>query len=276
MGVVGNAMYQSFKDFFEILIFDKNKQELNTIKDENPINELIALLDGPIFICVPTPMNSDGSCDISMVDEICEKINDAQMKKMTEQSCYCNCCGISEQVVVIRSTVSPGTCDDLMEKYPYISIVYNPEFLTERTSVEDFKNLQSVVIGGEEKIVDFVFSYYKMIFKNISLYSTSRKQAEVFKYMTNSYFAMKIIFANEIKNYCDKISVDYNSLKNIFPAEPRLGSTHWDVPGPDGKYGFGGKCLPKDASGFLFDAKKNEIDFDLLEKTIEINNKIRN
>lgn len=275
-GVVGNAMYESFKNDFEILIYDKFKKQHNTIKDENSLQELVALMDGPIFVCVPTPSNHDGSCDISIVDEVCKLINEAQMKKVTEQSCYCNCCGISEQVVVIRSTVCPNTCDMLMEKYPYISICYNPEFLTERTAVDDFKNQTDIVIGGDKKIIDFVSFYYKKVFKNIRIHHTTRKLAEVLKYTTNAFFALKITYANQLKMYCDNISVDYDSLKSLFVADHRLGSTHWDVPGPDGSNGFGGKCLPKDTWGLLKNSKKENFDFSILEKVLEINGNIRN
>lgn len=275
VGVVGYAMYQTFKSFFDVIIYDKYKLHFNTIKEENPIKEFVALMDGPIFLCVPTPIKIDGSCDISIVEELCQKINDAQQQKIIEQSNYCNCIGSSEQIVVIRSTVCPQTCENLASKYPYISIVYNPEFLTERTAIDDFRTTKNIVLGGEEKITQYVASFYKEVFKDINCFFTSTTKAEILKYVVNSFFALKIIFANQIKLFCDSIDVDYNQLKELFLTECRLGNSHWDVPGHDGLYGFGGKCLPKDILGFLKCAEEKNINLSLLQEVIEINNSIR-
>ncbi len=275
VGVVGKAMLDAFKDSFDVLTYDQNKKEISNIDDPNPIREMVFLVDGPIFVCVPTPSNDDGSCNTRIVEDVCYQINEAQQKKTTEQSCYCNCCGISEQVVVIRSTVKPGTCDDLKEKFPYLEIVYNPEFLTERTASSDFKNTMNVIMGGEEKIVEFVGYYYKSVLKHAHVYQSKYIIAEILKYASNSFFALKIIFANQLKSYCDSVHADYEQLKNLMFAESRFGLFHWDVPGHDGFLGYGGKCLPKDSIAFLTDAKIRNVDFSILEEAIRINKKIR-
>ena len=275
LGVVGNAMLQSFKDKFDITIYDKNKPHLNTVHGDGAIQELVYLTNGPIFISVPTPMNQDGSCNTSIVKSVCKEINDAHMRRVTEQSCYCNLCGICEQVVVIRSTVPPETCDKIQGENPYISVVFNPEFLTECNAVDDFKNQDRIVLGGDNKAVEMVHSYYKDAFPLATYKKCGRKEAEMLKYVCNSFLAVKVIFANQIKSYSEAIGVDYNAVVDMVISDKRMGSTHWMAPGPDGLPGYGGKCFPKDVLAFIAAAKSCGVDFSLLEKANDLNLKMR-
>lgn len=271
LGVIGNAMFQSFKNHFEVNLYDKNKPLQSTIHGKDAIQELVYLTNGPIFLSVPTPMNQDGSCNISIVSSLCKEINEAHMKRVTEQSCYCNICGISEQVVVVRSTVPPGTCDQIQNDNPYLSMVFNPEFLTEANAVEDFKNQDRIVLGGERLAVDLVESYYKDVFPSVSYQRCGRKEAEMIKYVCNSFLAMKVIFANQIKAYADAIGANYDAVVDVITSDKRMGHTHWKVPGPDGLLGYGGKCFPKDVCALIASAKSHGIDFSLLAKANELN-----
>jgi UDPglucose 6-dehydrogenase len=101
------------------------------------------------------------------------------------------------------------------------------------------------------------------------------KEAELFKYLANCFLATKVIFANEFKILCDKIDVDYGRIAEIAVLDKRLGHTHWRVPGPDGKLGFGGSCFPKDTQAFLSFAEELGLSLWLLQETTYINEDIR-
>ena len=104
---------------------------------------------------------------------------------------------------------------------------------------------------------------------------TDSSTAEMVKYMTNAYLATKVSFANEIKQICDQLNIEYNIVMKYSTLDSRLGSTHWEVPGPDGEFGFGGHCLPKDLNGLIYVAKQNNLDIDVLKSVLKTNDKVR-
>ena len=229
-GFVGTAVREGLKQHYDIHTYD--------LKEKCTCESILELVDESdvIFVCVPTPMKKDGSCDISIVEGVIDEIEDVD---------------ISGKIVVIKSTVPPGTTERLNKKYKNISVVFNPEFLTEANFIEDFKNQDRIIIGGPRPTSTRVRQLFYKAFPNAHIIKTSSTIAEMVKYTTNCFLSTKVSFANEMKQICDKIDVDYDKVIEYATYDERLGKSHWSVPGPDGHYGFGGSCFPKDINALI-------------------------
>lgn len=258
-GFVGGAMYENFKDVFDTLVWDKDETKRNV----ETFREFVEASD-IIFVCVPTPMKEDGSCDTYIVSSVIDDI--AQIDR--------------QKYVVIKSTVTPGTTQRLAEDFR-MTIAFNPEFLTEANAINDFRHQPLIVVGADDPGIATVLTllYYEFNTKvdNVAhVVQRTTKEAELFKYLANCFLATKVIFANEFKALCDKVDVDYGKIAEIAVLDKRLGHTHWRVPGPDGKYGFGGSCFPKDTSALLSFADEKGSALWLLTEATYINDEIRN
>jgi UDPglucose 6-dehydrogenase len=216
-----------------------------------------------IFVCVPTPMNKDGSCNIDVVEGVIKQIN----KLLTDWK------SDKRPIVVIKSTVPPGTTEKLHKKFKNVNVIFNPEFLTEANFIEDFKNQTRIILGGTRKGTNKLRQVYSKVFPTAHIIKTHSTIAELVKYMTNSYLATKVSFANEMYQICEKFDMDYDKVVEYATLDERLGVTHWSVPGPDGDFGFGGHCLPKDLSALIEVA--DDLDVDVLRSTQRTNNKVR-
>lgn len=254
-GFVGTAVNVGLSPFFEIKTFDLIKEKSTTTN----LSELYHTTD-IIFVCVPTPMNRDGSCDLTIVDKIFSELNLIGKNK----------------VVVLKSTVPPGTCEYMQNKYPNIDLIFNPEFLTEANAINDFVNQDRVVLGGRNnESLDKVYDVFRKVFPRIPIIKTDTKTAEMVKYVANCFLAIKVSFANQIFDMCNSIGISYDSVTSIAKLDTRLGNSHWKVPGPDGDRGYGGHCFPKDMSAFLSFAEENNIDLSIIKEAISYNNRIR-
>jgi len=254
-GYVGTAIKVGFEPYYELETYDKYDESKTTC-------DLKQLVWGceVIFVCVPTPMNEDGSCHTDIVESVIKEINT-----------YAN--GL--QIVVIKSTVPPGTTDRLDKKYDGVNVIFNPEFLTEANFVEDFKNQDRIILGGVRKGTNKLRQIYSKVFPTAHIIKTGSKTAEMVKYMTNSYLATKVSFANEIYQICQKIDIDYDKVVEYATLDERLGKTHLSVPGPDGDLGFGGHCLPKDLNALITFAQNLDLDPIVLETINWVNDKYR-
>jgi len=256
-GYVGKALKVGFKsDNIEINTYDKYLSDQSTVKD---LNEL-TLSSNIIFICVPTPMKKNGECFTGIVEEVVKDINISADNKKT---------------VIIKSTVPPGTTEKLNEIYKNISLIFNPEFLTEANFLDDFKNQKYIILGGNKKDLDLVENLYSIIFPEIKINRTTSINAEIVKYFLNTYLATKVSFANEMKILCDHVNADYNQIVNLVIQDNRIGKSHLLVPGPDGKLGFGGSCFPKDINALLTFSKSLNIEMSVIESAIKANLKVR-
>ena len=254
-GYVGTAIKVGLEPYYELETYDKYNESKTTC-------DLKQLVWGceVIFVCVPTPMNEDGSCHTDIVESVIKEINT-----------YAN--GL--QIVVIKSTVPPGTTDMLDKKYDGVNVIFNPEFLTEANFVEDFKNQDRIILGGVRKGTNKLRQIYSKVFPTAHIIKTGSKTAEMVKYMTNSYLATKVSFANEIYQICQKIDIDYDKVVEYATLDERLGKTHLSVPGPDGDLGFGGHCLPKDLNALITFAQNLDLDPIVLETINWVNDKYR-
>ena len=254
-GYVGTAIKVGFKPHYDLETYDKYDEDKSTCD----LTELVETCN-VIFVCVPTPMNEDGSCHTDIVESVIKEIDT-----------YAN--GL--QIVVIKSTVPPGTTDYLNKKYDGVNVIFNPEFLTEANFVEDFKNQDRIILGGVRRGTNKLRQIYSKVFPTAHIIKTGSKTAEMVKYMTNTYLATKVSFSNEIYQICQKIDIDYDKVVEYATLDERLGKTHLSVPGPDGDLGFGGHCLPKDLNALIAFAQNLDLEPIVLETVNWVNDKYR-
>ena len=263
-GYVGTAIKSGFEKHYELETYDKYDEDKSTCD----LADLVAKCK-VIFVCVSTPMNKNGRCHTDIVESVVKDIDkwcyaywgNYDLDKNTIDN---------KPIVVIKSTVPPGTTDRLHRKYKSVDVIFNPEFLTEANFLEDFKNQTRIILGGTRKGTNVLRQVYSKVFPHATIVKTGSKTAEMVKYFINSFLGTKVSFANEMKIICDKIDIDYDKVVEYATYDERLGKSHWAVPGPDGDYGFGGHCLPKDISAIV-----NEFGSDLLESVLGVNDKVR-
>jgi len=261
MGFVGGALFEGMSHAFDISTYDKAKgfncftrqfctdtYHMGHVVHDDPFMKVIHRLDGPVFVCVPTPMNKDGSCSTAIVEEVVTALdNAAQMVHNGER----------KLVIAVKSTVPPGTCEALNNKCKYSYVCFNPEFLVEKSAIEDFKNQDRIIVGGPREATDVMKLIYEISYPRVSVTKTSSTIAEMVKYMTNVFLATKVSLANEFKQISDSLGIDYDKVVEYATKDKRLGTSHWAVPGPDGKGGFSGSCFPKDINALI--AKATEL-----------------
>ena len=158
---------------------------------------------------------------------------------------------------------------------PNLNIVFNPEFLTEKSARLDFINQDRVILGGDKTHTSRLAELFDERFKYCHIIQTDYKTAEMIKYFSNIFFAVKVSFANEMKLVCDTIGADWKTALEGFVADGRIGDSHLNVPGPDGKMGFGGSCFPKDINAFMSFAKSIGVDVNTIIGAWETNLKVR-
>jgi len=252
-GFVGKAVDYGFKrDIEKIIIDPKLDTSISNLKSHNP--EFI-------FICVPTPMNSDGDQDSSIIEKVLAEINK----------------DYSESVVIVKSTVLPSIIEKLSKSHKHF--VYNPEFLREKTANEDFVNASSLILGGEPDDLKKVAELYNnhSDCKIVEVHETDVISASLVKYSINTFLASKVIFFNQLYDIYQALTPDikWDEFITMINSDKRIGESHMDVPGHDGRLGFGGACFPKDTTALLSLSKDIGKEFSLLKEVIRINNNIR-
>ena len=247
-GFVGSAVEFGFSpqtgcDVNNMYIYDKNEsRSLHSLED-------VVLYSDFIFLSVPTPSNEDGSINLSYVEDALQRISEITAEIEQEISPVPT---DLDNIVLIRSTVTPGTTKKLQEKYQNLRLVFNPEFLTERSANFDFINQTRYILGGDKQNTNKVADLYRWRFGDtIPVIETNYQTAELIKYMNNCFFATKVSFLNEMKQVSDRCEADWDMAVEGFIRDGRIGHSHMSVPGPDGKFGFGGKCFPKDVSAMI-------------------------
>lgn len=248
-GFVGEAQTFAFSPTSNIKVYDANPlRSINSLEDT---------LDSDfVFVCVPTPMKKDGSQDLSFVEDVFSKCKPGP-------------------IYIIKSTVEPGTTKYLCEKYNQLSIIFSPEFLTERTAKLDIMTQTRVIFGGDIKHCEKVKSLFESRFMNRHYIVTDSTTAEFVKYMNNTYFATKVSLMNEFYRLANKIGVNWEDALYGFSSDGRVADSHLNVPGPDGKLGFGGACFPKDINAIISLAKKLNVNMNVLEGAWKTNLEVR-
>tara|TARA_R100000008_G_C3565641_1_gene158995 strand:- start:143 stop:976 length:834 start_codon:yes stop_codon:yes gene_type:complete len=232
-GFVGSAITSGFSLCAEVKIFDMDKR-----KATHTFNEVVN--SDFVFVCVPTPMNlsEGGKIDLSIMTSVFDQIEECNKR--------------SDNVVIIKSTIVPGTTQKYINKHPSLNIIHSPEFLTERAARLDFINAARIILGGDEENTDKVETFFRVRFPHTKIVKTDSTTAEFIKYMNNCFFAAKVSFMNELKQAAEVLGVDWTDALDGFVSDGRVGNSHLDAPGHDGRMGFGGKCFPKDLNAFIY------------------------
>lgn len=255
-GFVGQAVANGFQAASNgkdtILWYDK-------YKDGSSLEKTIKNSEF-IFVCLPTPMRQDESgIDLSIFEEMIPQIT-----KYTDNT---------DKIIVIKSTVTPGTTVKFEKLFPKSKFCFNPEFLTEANFLDDFINAERTVIGSNNDLVlRRAAVIFKQRFPNSKLFLTDPTTAETVKYFANAFLSLKVTFANYFYDYCQKLGIKYEEVKKMAAADHRIGDYHLEV---TTLRGFGGKCFPKDLVAIMGEFKKMGVDISLLETMWEYNKKIR-
>ena len=260
-GFVGSSVAYGFSpqtgfDKAKLRIYDKNPA-----KSTHGLKEVLDESDF-IFLSVPTPSNVDGSINLTILESVLDEVN----THGTKDGC----------VVLVRSTVVPGTTRELQKKHNNITLVFNPEFLTERSAKFDFINQARFILGGEPENTSKVAKLFSIRFGNSTpTVETNFETAEFIKYMNNCYFATKVSFMNEMRLIADKSGVNWTTAVDGFVRDGRVGHSHLHVPGPDGKFGFGGSCFPKDIQAMMSHARSIGVEPSVLDGAWKTNLNVR-
>jgi len=253
-GFVGNSIAFGFSPTHEIRIHDKDpKRNLNTMEE--------VLECDYIFVAVPTPMNEDGSISLNVVEKALQEISYKNKNR--------------NNIFILKSTMVPGSTNNFAKQFPKLNIVFNPEFLTERTAKLDFLTQARIILGGAKRLTKRVAKLFEERFMHTHIIETDAVTAEMVKYMNNVFFASKVSLMNEMKMVCDAVGANWDMALKGFAADQRIGDSHLNVPGPDGKLGFGGSCFPKDINAFMSMADELGIKVPTIEGAWQTNLNVR-
>jgi len=249
MGYVGSAVASSLPDNLTVK-YDPIVRPYNS----TDFNELLNC--DAVVICVPTPTRYDGSCNTSIILSTLEKLESFK------------------GVIISKSTAPPTFYEKMFSMYP--NLVYVPEFLRANSATDDYTSTQIAIYGGAQHwagqaskaLTQGTYRPSKSIFTDI-------KTAALYKYLTNSFLATKVVWMNEFKDLADSLGVKWNDIRMLCDSDARIGIGHTQVPGPDGHLGYGGGCFPKDINAILSLAKGQGIELSVLDQVVAKNDKIR-
>jgi len=258
-GIVGAAFIKSFKtDTVTCHVIDPlnpNSTSLSKLESEGCDPEFI-------FFCLPTPGRENGSIDTTLFHYYLDILDRNKYTGIT----------------VIKSTMTPQHLERLQQKYN-LSFVYYPEFIRETSPDADVINPHLQILGGKmshtKKVQRFILE--NTTIHNCPVYKTDITTASLAKYFINAWLATKVVFMNEYYKLHKESnsSVDWDTFTDIVKTDPRVGNSHLSVPGPDGEFGFGGSCFPKDAAALIEYAKGNVVNLSVLKQAVEKNKIIR-
>ena len=255
VGMVGGALQRYFEKLERKPFLYDPGRNLGSIEEINQ--------GDVIFICVPTPFKKDKSgveqasqgFDFSYVEDACSNIKG------------------EGKIIVLKSTIVPGSTEQMQTKYPQHKFLFNPEFLTELTADQDMNYPDRQIIGYTKQSFNVAGDVMQLL--PLAPYEKimPATEAELVKYFGNNWFAVKVIYANQIYDLCQKLDVDYNRVKEAAAVDKRIGKSHLDVI-HKGYRGFGGKCLVKDIRAMIQFASSQGINMELLKLTEELNNQL--
>ena len=257
-GFVGGALKFGFEDLVETRVYD-TKPDICTHSLEETV-----LKSKYIFVCVPTPMNKslEGKADDRIILSTLSQID--KLIKDTDQ-----------KILVIKSSVPPGSMEKFSHLYPSLRLVFNPEFLTEKNAKDDFINCSRIVLGGSKKDTLEVANLYRARFPDTKIIETDYQTSQFIKYLANCFFAVKVSYMNEMYQLAKELNIDWEKAVEGFSADRRVGQSHLNVPGPDGSLGFGGKCFPKDINAIIHVMKGLGLDPVALQSAWQKNLEVR-
>ena len=250
-GFVGESQAYAFSPVADVKIFD-----VNPVKATHTLLEVLS--QDFIFVALPTPMKENGEQDISYIENFFSNIGLYN----------------TDAIFILKSTVLPGTTKQLIDKHKF-NIVFCPEFLTEKTAKLDMLTQSRIVIGGNTQHTEKVLELFKARFGQKHYVLTDSTTAEFIKYMANTFLAVKVSVVNEFYRMSEALGADWDKALEGFVSDPRIGNSHTQVPGHDGKLGFGGTCFPKDINALITMGKELDVDMNTLEAAWKTNLEVR-
>ncbi len=261
-GFVGKAVENFFNSQCRVLAYDKHDKSLANDALEDVVRE-----SHVIFVCVPTPMKKTGECHTGIVEEVMADIERVAGAVQRDTQ---------EFIVVMKSTVPPGFTRKMQLRHRDVRLVFSPEFLTEKNSIQDFENSNRMIFGGSERDATVLFKFFEpRLASKAAILQMDPTPAELVKLFTNALLMTKVLFANEMYQVCQELGVDYNEVKTVACLDRRLGASHLAVPGHDGSLGAGGHCFPKDINNLRHVARELGVNEKLFTAVIERNDELR-
>ena len=243
IGMVGGAFAKYYHEQnFDVREYDPPKQLFDDLSDVK-IH----------FICVPTPYqkNSNGF-DLTYVHQAIENIGKARGEEPT--------------IIVVKSTVLPGTTESLQTAYPNYTFLFNPEFLTEKNADVDMRKPDRQILGYVNGAGRAACSEIMGILPKAPYFATmSATEAELVKYFGNAFLATKVIYGNIMHDFCQALGLDYNKVAQAAGNDKRIGHSHLQVV-HDGYRGYGGSCFPKDIRALIQKGDELGVDVGLLKE----------
>lgn len=250
LGFVGNAIHKSLNGWMS----DDKISLIDPAKGLNTPYSDIADYDAA-FVCVPSPQSADGTADTSILESVLSNLSRVNFKG----------------VIISKVTAPPAIYKWLNDLYP--NLVHAPEFLTAANAEQDYISGRFSIIGGA------VTAYRNEAERIIRITQTglndvlhcSIQEAALAKYSINSFLATKVVFMNELALLADKLDCNWDTVKKAVILDKRIGTSHMQVPGPDGEYGFGGMCFPKDTSALIKCAEEAGASMSVLDTAVKTN-----
>jgi len=252
LGFVGSAIRDNMEHACDLILVDPPKGLQGKYED---------LLDCEgVFICVPSPQGDDGSCDTSYLESALDKLASLGYNG----------------VIISKSTAPPSVYKTLQTKHK--NLVHAPEFLTAADASRDYANGKFAIIGGcvgaYQRDAERIIRWGQPgIGENVRFCTID--EAALAKYTINTYLATKVSFMNEIHNVAIAGGMNYNTVISMVNLDSRIGSSHLKVPGPDGLFGFGGACFPKDTAALLKYAEEVGASMMVLDAAVRKNTLLR-
>lgn len=261
-GVVGGALWYAFEDY-DVRVYDIVAARRNTELEETLKADLI-------FICLPTPMKSNYACDISAIEGFFYLLKAHLDLPVDFKKCR----------YVLRSTVPIGFTKMLKAKFGLRYICHSPEFLTARTAKEDAASPRLNIIGSsgvglmahiQDDACRDVYDLYKERYREAPTYVLSSEDSEAIKLFQNAFSAIKISAFNEFEKLARAYKLSWDDCLQGLLAQGWINPMHTEVPGPDGKYGYGGTCLPKDIANLIYCGQEKQLPMDICRAAVESN-----
>ncbi|QKF94143.1 UDP-glucose 6-dehydrogenase [Fadolivirus algeromassiliense] len=261
IGFVGGAMLKSFieKGYIineNLFIYDKYKNGgIGTFSD---------IVDTDIlFVALPTLyLKASKNYDLSAIEETLQQLKNNNYNG----------------IIVIKSTIEPTTTEIMAQKYG-LNLVHNPEFLTARHAFTDFHNQKHIVLGKsnlcEATKYGVLCNFYKINYPDATISCCSSTESESMKLFLNNFYAVKVQFFTEIYLLCQKLNLNYESIRDLMLKNGWINSMHTQVPGPDGNVSYGGLCFPKDTTALLHFMESLDVPCEVIKATVEERNEMR-
>lgn len=252
LGMVGHAIetFLNQSTGYTVHTYDK-------YKPSGPVEALYTC--EVLFLCLPTLYNGT-TYDMSAVNDTLALLH-----------------GYTG-LILLKSTVDPSYCRRSAETYPDLNLVHNPEFLTARTAAEDFESQRHIVLGSTSIDIPAMArarAFYAVLFPHAEISSVVYEAAALTKLACNAFYATKVQFFTEIYLLCNKLGLDYQTVRQLMLNNKWIHPQHTQVPGPDGQVSFGGACLPKDTQALHAFMAEMAVPCDVLNAVIKENLKTR-